>query len=137
MKVAILGATGTGKTQLARGLALHLGELQVDDAPAPDAVRPGVYGCVLLMGLDQPGTTPTQQAVDTSLRAQLATAGVSYGVVYGLGPQRLQAALRLIAPRDGPAPRWTGVCEKCADPDCEFRLFTGLKGLKAAGPPPA
>jgi len=137
MKIVILGAPVTGKTQLAQALALHLPDLQVADAPAPDALQAGAYGRVLLMGLDLPGLTPAQQQADARLRAQLAAAGLGYGVVYGLGRERLRAALRLIDPQDGPPPRWTGVCEKCADPECEFRLFTALKNSKAADPPPA
>ncbi len=137
MKVAVVGAPATGKTQLTRDLALHLNELQVIDAPSSQTLIPGVYDRVLLLGLDLTGATPAQQEADATLRAQLAAAGVSYGVVYGRGRDRLRAALRLIEPQDGPAPRWTGVCEKCADPDCEFRLFTALKHSKAAGPAPS
>ena len=137
MKVAVVGAPATGKTLLARELALHLGALQVSDAPSSSTLLPGAFDRVLLMGLDLPGVAPAQQQADAALRAQLAAAGVGYGVVYGSGRARLRAALRLIEPQDGPAPRWTGVCEKCADPDCEFRLFTALKSSKAAGPAPA
>lgn len=127
MKLAILGAPATGKTRLARDLALHWPELQVSDTPSPERLKPGAYARVLLMGLDLPGTTPAQEDADARLRAQLAAAGVAYGVVYGSGPQRLRAALRLIEPQDGPPPRWTGVCEQCADPECEFRTFMFTK----------
>ncbi len=137
MKIAVVGATATGKTRLAQDLARHLPELQVSDAPSPEALKPGSYAHVLLMGLDLPGGMAAQQAADAHLRAQLASAGVAYGVVYGLGPQRLRAALRLITPQDGPPPRWTGPCERCADPDCEFQLFTGLLKSKAAGRQPS
>ena len=137
MKVAVVGAPATGKTELARALALHFPELQISDAPSPDTLKPGAFDRVLLLGLDLPGITPAQQEADAALRAQLAAAGMAYGVVYGSGRERLRAALRLIEPQDGPPPRWTGVCEKCADPDCEFRLFTALKSSKAAGPAPA
>jgi hypothetical protein len=138
MKIAVVGAPATGKTALASALASHLNTLQVSDAPSPDALQTGRYARVLLMGLDLPGITPAQQATDAALRAQLAAMGMAFGVVYGRSErERLRAALRLIEPQDGPAPRWTGVCEKCADPDCEFRLFTALKNSKAAAPPPA
>jgi hypothetical protein len=138
MKIAVVGAPATGKTALARALGLHLGTLEVSDAPSPDTLQTGQYERVLLMGLDQPGITPAQQATDTALRARLSASGVAFGVVYGKDErERLRAALRLIEPKDEPAPRWTGVCEKCADPDCEFRLFTALKNSKAAGRPPA
>ena len=138
MNIAIVGAPATGKTALAQALALHLPQLQIDDAPAPDTLTAGHYDRVLLMGLNGPGITPTQQAADATLRAQLAACNVSFGVVYGRDDrERLRSALRLIEPQDGPPPRWTGLCEKCADPDCEFRLFTALKRSKAAGRPPA
>jgi len=137
MKIAVVGAPTTGKTRLAEALALHRSDLQVSDAPTPEVLKAGAYGRVLLMGLDLPGSTATQQEADARLRAQLAAGGVAYGVVYGLGPQRLLGALRLITPQDGPPPRWTGPCERCADPDCELQLFTGLLRSKAAGRPPS
>ena len=138
MKIAVVGAPATGKTLLAQALTLHLDTLKVSDAPAPDTLQTGRYDRVLLMGLDRPGISSSQQAADAALRAQLAATGVPFGVVYGRDArERLRAALRIIEPQDGPAPRWTGICEKCADPDCEFRLFTALKSSKAAGPPPA
>ena len=127
MKIAVLGAPATGKTQLTQALALHLPELQISDAPTPATLHSGAFEHILLMGLDLPGSTTEQQAADAQLRAQLAATGVGYGVVYGQGAQRLRAALRLIQPQDGPPPRWTGVCEKCADPECEFRTFMFTK----------
>ena len=138
MKIAVVGAPATGKTALAQALTLHLDTLQVSDAPALEALQTGRYDRVLLMGLDRPGVNSAQEAADAALRTQLAAMGMVFGVVYGKDErERLRAALRLIDPQDGPAPRWTGVCEKCADPDCEFRLFTALKNSKAAGRPPA
>lgn len=137
MKIAVVGAPATGKTRLAYALASHLDTLQVSDAPDLDTLRTGSDQRVLLMGLDLPGLTPEQQMADIALRAQLAAARVDFGVVYGRDQERLRAALRLIEPQDGPAPRWTVTCEKCADPDCEFRLFTALKNSKEADHPPA
>ena len=92
---------------------------------------------VLLSGLDRatPGADQAQlQAIDAKLRAALAQARVSFGVVYGQGLQRLQNAQRLVQPHDLPQ-RAAWVCDACSDPECEFKLFTGLKGLKAANPP--
>jgi hypothetical protein len=124
MRIAILGVPGSGKSRLARELSSHLSELQVDDAPALAALRPGAYDRVLCMGLDLPslGTEASAQ-LDTAIRSTLGAQHISYAVVYGTGPQRLQAALRHLYPEDGPAPRWNGVCEKCSDPDCELRTL--------------
>ncbi|MDP1656689.1 MAG: hypothetical protein Q8K91_01240 [Hylemonella sp.] len=133
MRIAILGAPSSGKTRLAQELCLHLPQLQVSDDPPPAKLATGHFDLILLTGLDLPGSaSDVQQNADTALRASLQQAGLAYGVIYGQGAQRLRQALRLITPQDEPPPRWTGVCEKCADPDCEYRLFTGLKGLKAA-----
>ncbi len=137
MKIAVVGAPATGKTRLSQALAAHGPGLQVCDAPSPTTLQTGIYTHVLLMGLDLPGIGFDQEAIDAQLRAQLNASGLNYGVVYGRGPERLLAALRLIEPQDGPPPRWTGPCERCADPDCEFALFTGLLNSRAAGHPPS
>jgi hypothetical protein len=89
---------------------------------------------VLLSGLDQIRPSSDQQHIDTQLRAELAQAKVPFGVVYGQGLQRLRNAQRLVQPHDLPQ-RAAWACDACSDPDCEFKLFTGLKGLKAANPP--
>ena len=91
---------------------------------------------VLLSGLDRPTPGADQvhlQAIDAKLRAALAQAQISFGVVYGQGLQRLQNAQRLVQPHDLPQ-RAAWACDACSDPECEFKLFTGLKGLKAANP---
>ena len=67
--------------------------------------------------------------VDQKLRAALDGQGLRYQVVYGLGPQRLAAALRGMAvgsgvEGDGSTAPWQ--CANCSDPDCEHRLFTQL-----------
>ncbi|MES3009316.1 MAG: ATP-binding protein [Pseudomonadota bacterium] len=71
--------------------------------------------------------------VDQTLRAALDGQGLRYQVVYGLGPQRLTAALRGMAvgsgvqrdmAGDGSDAPWQ--CANCSDPDCEHRLFTQL-----------
>lgn len=71
--------------------------------------------------------------VDHKLRAALDGQGLRYQVVYGLGPQRLAAAVRGMAlgsglqreiEDDGSTTPWQ--CANCSDPDCEHRLFTQL-----------
>lgn len=126
--IAIVGAPLSGKTRLADELATHFPAHKICDDPDPQRLQAGDFAHILLTGLDLPGATAEHHSADALWRARLAQWGLSYGVVYGLGAQRLRAAQRLIAPQDGPPPRWTGVCEKCSDPDCEFRLFSRLQG---------
>ncbi|MCJ0762630.1 AAA family ATPase [Variovorax terrae] len=114
------------------------------------------YHLTLVTGLDLPWVADglqrdgahVREPVDALLRAALARAGVAYQVVYGLEGERLRNALNAIdsiATNDHPTRTsgqfpsktgaWAWVCEKCSDPDCEHRLFTGLLGSKAAGRP--
>jgi hypothetical protein len=63
-----------------------------------------------------------------------------YQVVYGMGQEGLTQLAHALAaderlkglpgllPRTEVAPRWRGVCERCADPACEHRLFSQLRG---------
>lgn len=162
VRIAILGAPASGKTRLARDLSQHQPHLQVTDSPpllnALLATRQPTsaaalqalgrehqrrFDLTLLTGLDLPcpaeGSRDSdprqQQETDAWLRAGLQQAGIAYGVIYGHGPLRLRNALRLITPQDPPQPGWHGVCETCSDPDCEYRLFTGLPSLRAADRP--
>jgi nicotinamide riboside kinase len=165
MNVSILGASRSGKTWLATALTQHFqaqlrdtgnvgaGDVLISDTTplmtALDSASLGSdlalthqrsYDLTLHTGLDLPWSGDSQQEqhrlqVDARLRAALQDAGIAYGVVYGTGPQRLHNALRLLVPQDTPPVRWTGMCEKCSDPDCEFRLFTALQNSKAAAHP--
>ena len=63
-----------------------------------------------------------------------------YQVVYGSGAEGLTQLAHALAAderlkglpglhtRTEVAPRWRGVCERCADPACEHRLFSQLRG---------
>lgn len=126
LKIALIGVPGSGKTRLATAITTHLPQHTVADAPDWDALRLGGFDRILLTGLDLPGCS-AHGTTDHHLRQALAQAGLTYGVVYGSGGHRLRQALRLIAPEAVLPTRWHGVCEKCADPECERRLFTGLK----------
>lgn len=201
MKIALLGAESTGKTQLAQALAAHYNasgrpaeavpealrdwcaamgrtprpeeqlaiaqeqERRVDEALARSqvviadttAVMVAVYSAMLfkdgslyrfalarqrgyqhtlLTGLDLPWVAdglfrdgPQVQApIDAQVREVLAQAGVAFRVVYGQGEERLKNALAAIEghPDGEIVPRRAWNCEKCSDPDCEHRLFTGL-----------
>lgn len=105
------------------------------------------YDLTLVTGLDLPWVPDglqrdgphVREPVDALVRAALARAGVAYQVVYGQGDERLVhalSAINSIAPqavskragggsgsKTGP---WRWACDKCSDPDCEHRLFTGL-----------
>ena len=135
----IMGAPGAGADGLAAQLRSHLTTegWQVHDNPSLADLSRLALSHVLLMGLDGSTATQAMQDADAALRAALQVVHPSYTVIYGQGDGRLRSALRVLFPQDGPAPRWRGVCENCADPDCEFRLFTALKSSKAAGPAPA
>ena len=119
MIVAILGAPATGKSRLIGELAHSRPDLHITDTPA-GAAR------TLLMGLDLAPPSPQQSEADAALREQLRAQGIAYGVVYGRDGQRLRNALRLIEPEAEQRRNWNWVCEKCSDPECEHRLFTGL-----------
>jgi nicotinamide riboside kinase len=112
-------------------------------------VRQRGYDITLLCALDLPWVPDGLQrigpevrdSVDGQIRSTLEEAGLPYGLVYGSGAERLRNALAAI---DSASPeerrvahaagrRWTWSCEKCSDPECEHRLFTGLSGSPGAG----
>jgi nicotinamide riboside kinase len=79
--------------------------------------------------------------IDTRVRQALERAGIGYRVVYGQGLDRLNNALLALGLATEDAALWRQRqsaqfalnegrtpwnCEKCSDPDCEHRLFTGL-----------
>lgn len=106
-----------------------------------------LYDATLVTGLDLPWTADglqrdgpqVREPVDTLLRAALARSGLRWQVIYGSGVTRVDNALNAIlkiANNIYPAPgsgqktlnlsTWNWSCEKCSDPACEHRLFTGL-----------
>jgi hypothetical protein len=142
--IRLLGAPGTGKTQLAAELTTALsgenpGRLFVleDNPPLPLTI-PQSAGPILLMGLDlpaPPASGEAQQAADRALRVKLAQSGISYQVVYGQGAERLRSALSALQtwlPGAGQAAegqareRWVWACDTCSDPQCERRLLSEL-----------
>lgn len=109
------------------------------------------YDVTLLTGLDLPWIEDplrdgphVREPVDTLVRASLEGAGIAYHVVYGQGEERVRNALRGINAASGNAqanadgrPMKPWQCDKCSDPLCEHRLFTGLLASRAAGRPAA
>ena len=148
--VALLGAPGTGAAELAAALRERI---PADSARiVPCTCVPEEAALALLMGLDlpcPPDQRPVQEAADAHLRAALAHSAMAYRVVYGQGARRTENALKAIkdiaasaypASAEGTfdmkiARLRTWHCEKCSDPECEHRLFTGL--IKPAAPTPA
>ena len=143
LKIALVGAPGSGKSALAAALANALntsGRAAIVvpvklPALVPDLAR---HDLVLLAGLDFPSNA--QEASDRQIRAALGDAGINYRVIYGLGEERLRQALRACGGllRSGSTQRqahmetrkkarpWSWMCEKCSDPACEHRLLSGL-----------
>ncbi len=112
------------------------------------------FDTTLVTGLDLPWVADGLQRdgpqvrgpVDTLVRRALDRSGMAYRVVYGQGHQRLNNALlalglpgedeaswqtRLNAQNALNEGRTPWLCEKCSDPDCEHKLFTGLLGRQA------
>lgn len=100
----------------------------------------------LVTGLDLPWTPDGIQRdgphvrgpVDERLRNRLQAARVAYGVIYGQGPQRVEAAWRVVQAawqrRDAPltathpGPPLQPWCRECLVPECEHQLFRRLVG---------
>ncbi|KRD48525.1 hypothetical protein ASE52_14390 [Acidovorax sp. Root275] len=155
--IVLLGAPGTGAQALSDALHMQLaaGSAHILCNPALCGLPPEEVieaSLILLMGLDLPcpaGERAAQEAVDARLRVDLAQAGMGYRVVYGHGEQRIANAMIAIkniaknthqsstrgifdpksdASTRTPARLRAWNCEKCSDPECEYRLFTALTG---------
>jgi HTH-type transcriptional repressor of NAD biosynthesis genes len=146
--VHVLGACHSGAETLCADLALALPLHTVLEASPewlaapPHSLPAQGRHCWLLCGLDLDCPVAQQaqrQREDASLRAQLMRLGVVFRVVYGSTPeQRLSQALQAV---DAVAPcsvtalhraseasqRLRPMCEQCSDPECERKLFSGLK----------
>jgi hypothetical protein len=142
MKVAILGAPVTGKTELAIALGKFFQSqgIPLEVADSPNIRSLGQADIALLSGLDLASPSEMQSGVDQELRAGLQTLGMAFQVVYGRGSLRLQNTLFCLATqtpqwahllrRDDMPVRWTGPCETCGDGLCEHQLFTKLVSNK-------
>lgn len=124
LKLALLGAPGSGKTQLAQELAANalLPPLRVDDHTSlqtlvasqigesgPFAARAELltlarihlekYDLTLLMGLDllPCDTRQAEELTDSLLRRCLAETSIAYQVIYGHGADRQHQAIQAIS----------------------------------------
>ena len=150
MKLGLYGASGTARTWLATALLAAHPTLQINqDIEAHD-----VDACdlVLLMGLEASALDTSIELEDMQLRARLAKSGKVFHVLYGSKEARLQTAQLLLNLQGATLlaannadfstasstnssenqENWRWNCDKCSDPDCEHRLFTGL--MNAGGP---
>ena len=121
-----------------------------DDSLVPMAIEAqrGV-AATLLTALDLPWVADghqrdgphVQEPVDRALRTLLAAHRLSWQVVGGQGPARVDQALDAVSPllatlapagaglftrlaaRDAAMPRWQWVCEKCDVPECEHAVL--------------
>nr|WP_295951649.1 ATP-binding protein [Rhodoferax sp.] len=104
------------------------------------------FDVTLVMGLDLPWAADPQRdgphsraPVDAALRVALARGHLPYQVVYGKDIARTRNALHAIESIATSADRiyargrfslksaaWVWNCEKCSDPECEHKLFSGL-----------
>lgn len=157
--IALLGAPGTGATELAEAINHRLEDSAmtaqaiagINAAQLPNEIRDTLHraAITLLMGLDTPCLAPDQawrETCDAQLRTLLADAGVRYHVVYGQGLIRIENAFKaiesiaknelltstpdLLEQKTMRLRAWD--CEKCSDPECEHRLFSALTGRGAA-----
>ena len=139
LRIAILGAPGTGKSTLAAALQLSFPAIVLEAAPAnEDEARQyrQLFDLTLLTGLDQLPNTADHAlcaTVDQALRDALNRHALPYALVYGQGQARCDSAMLAIRfhmrNTEGlpqPASRWRWACEKCSDPDCEHQLFSSL-----------
>jgi len=154
VKIAIAGAPSTGKSPLAAALGQALqasgSQAVVTVATPPFATDLAGHDLVLLTGLEPASqarsaaacmAAAAQEAADHAIRTALASAGISYRVMYGTADQRLAQALDAVNP-PSPGPQrtsaarrgkgaWAWVCDKCSDPTCEHRLLSDLLAQRA------
>jgi hypothetical protein len=151
MKLGLYGASGTARTWLATALLAAHPKLVINlDIDAPGA---GACELVFLMGLDEPALDTTIELEDTRLRAHLAKSGTPFHVLYGGRQACLHTALVLLNLQDATflvannadystasstnysenQENWRWNCDKCSDPECEHRLFTGLMNAGRPG----
>ncbi len=130
--------------------AIYSHHLFDDDSLYPMALaHQRLFDLTLVTGLDLPWVADGLQRdgphvrapIDAMVRQSLMQAQVNFHVVYGQGLARLNNALLAMGVATEDETTWQRresaqfalnegrtpwLCEKCSDPDCEHRLFTGL-----------
>lgn len=130
--------------------AIYSHHLFKDESLYPMALaHQSLYDLTLVTGLDLPWVPDGLQRdgphvrapIDAMVRQSLTQANIGFRVIYGQDLARLNNALLAMGePPEGEAAwqrrhsaqfalnegRTPWLCEKCSDPDCEHRLFTGL-----------
>ena len=130
--------------------AIYSHHLFKDESLYPRALaHQSLYDLTLVTGLDLPWVPDGLQRdgphvrapIDAMVRQSLTQAKIGFRVIYGQDLARLNNALLAMGePPEGEAAwqrrhsaqfalnegRTPWLCEKCSDPDCEHRLFTGL-----------
>lgn len=129
--------------------AVYSHQLFADESLYPMAMaHQRLYDLTLVTGLDITweshwlrDSPQARLPVDTLTRNALSRTGIDFRVVYGQGLTRLNNALLAMGmPAEDEAAwqrrqstqfainegRTPWLCDKCSDPDCEHRLFTGL-----------
>lgn len=150
MKLGLFAASAAARSWLATSLLAAHPALQINqDIEAHDA---GACDLALLMGLEASALDTSIELEDMQLRARLAKSGKAFHVLYGNKEARLQTAQSLLNLLSATLlvannaysltasstivaehqENWRWNCDKCSDPDCEHRLFTGL--MKSGGP---
>jgi nicotinamide riboside kinase len=123
---------------------------------APALIYQRSFDLTLLTGLDMPWEADGIQRdgahvrapVDALLRERLQGKKIAFEVIYGLGEQRLQSALKTLntinsiaisarnitasdlkdstSSASSASDPWIWICDKCSDADCEHQIFTRL-----------
>jgi energy-coupling factor transporter ATP-binding protein EcfA2 len=146
LKVALMGAPGSGKSQLATALGQALQALDwpahVVIADIAAAQAPANQQTLrLLMGLQAPD--PMEEQADQSIRAALMLSKAAFQVLYGSADEKLSQALSIVeghlpqtrrrtqSGADSAHKPWVWACDKCSDPQCEHKLLTDLLQKRA------